>query len=275
MRDLLALRNRSVLGRLLRGRPLLAFDYDGTLAPIVSDPELAAMRDRTRRLLSELAHLRPCVVISGRSRADVARRLRGVAVRGVVGNHGLDPWHGAARVLREVRAWLSPLRRGLAGFRGVEIEDKLLSVTVHFRRSRRKEAVQASLRRVASGLNGARLVPGKQVLNLVPRGAPHKGVALEQARRRLRCDTALFVGDDQTDEDAFSLSRHLLAVRVGRHADSLAPYFIRSQREVDALLRRLLELARSRDRPARGRRAPGGRSGARTRRREALPEISR
>ena len=71
MKSLLAPQNRSVLRRLVRGRVLLAFDFDGTLAPIVADPPAARLRPRTRRLLAEVARKYPCVVISGRSRADV------------------------------------------------------------------------------------------------------------------------------------------------------------------------------------------------------------
>ena len=78
MKSLLAPQNRSVLRRLVRGRVLLAFDFDGTLAPIVADPPAARLRPRTRRLLAEVARKYPCVVISGRSRADVARRLTGI-----------------------------------------------------------------------------------------------------------------------------------------------------------------------------------------------------
>ena len=49
----------------------------------------------------------PCVVISGRSRDDVGRRLRGVPLAGVVGNHGLEPWHAESRATRGVGRWHS------------------------------------------------------------------------------------------------------------------------------------------------------------------------
>ena len=70
MRHILARANRDVLRQFACSRVLLAFDYDGTLAPIVSDPKQAAMRATTRALLSEIAKRYPCVVISGRARAD-------------------------------------------------------------------------------------------------------------------------------------------------------------------------------------------------------------
>ena len=52
---------------------LLAFDYDGTLAPLVNAPARATMRASTRRLLVHASKLYPCVVITGRAQADVTR----------------------------------------------------------------------------------------------------------------------------------------------------------------------------------------------------------
>jgi trehalose 6-phosphate phosphatase len=94
-----------------------------------------------------------------------------------------------------------------------------------------------------------RLVGGKHVLNVLPADAPHKGLALERERARLGCDTAIYLGDDETDEDVFALRQpgRLLAVRVGRRTSSAAAYYVRTQRDVDRVLRILL-----RCRPAAG-----------------------
>jgi trehalose 6-phosphate phosphatase len=95
---------------------------------------------------------------------------------------------------------------------------------------------------MASQLGDVRLIRGKQVVNLLPHDAPHKGVALEKARDRFGCDTALYVGDDETDEDVFGLDQpgRLLTIRVGRRQGSLASYFLRNQGEMDELLAALL-----------------------------------
>jgi trehalose-6-phosphatase len=73
-------------------------------------------------------------------------------------------------------------------------------------------------------------------------------MALERLRAELACDTAIYVGDDDTDEDVFSRDEpgRLLGVRVGatRHTD--APYALRSQDDVDQLLARLVQLRRRR-----------------------------
>jgi len=80
MRYVLGPAGRRALGRFTRSRPLLAFDYDGTLAPIVSDPARAAVRAGTRELLTRLAARYVCVVVSGRPRRDLVRRLAGVGL---------------------------------------------------------------------------------------------------------------------------------------------------------------------------------------------------
>jgi trehalose 6-phosphate phosphatase len=242
MRDILARANREVLDQYACSRTLLAFDFDGTLAPIVPDPDRAAMRPPTRRLLVRLAEAYPCVVISGRSRADARRRVRGVGLAGVIGNHGLEPWSAAARVGREVRRWVPILQDRLGGVQGVVVEDKGLSLSVHYRAARRRREARARILDAAAGLGRARVVGGKLVLNILPAGAPGKGRALERARDRLGCDTAVYVGDDETDEDVFALDQpgQLLAIRVGRKATSSAAYYIRTQAEIDHLLRSLL-----------------------------------
>ena len=256
MRYLLAPANREVLEQFARSRTLLAFDFDGTLAPIVRDPERAALRPSTRRLLREAARAYPCVVISGRSRADVRRRLRGIPLADVIGNHGGEPWHAGARARREVRRWLAASRRcACAAPAGVVIEDKGLSLSVHYRGARQKKRVRARILAATAELPDARATAGKLVVNVVPAGAPHKGQALVRERARLGCDTAVYLGDDETDEDVFALDQpgQLLTVRVGRKQGSAAAYYIRRQAEIDRVLRSLLA---SRPRPARER---GGR----------------
>jgi trehalose 6-phosphate phosphatase len=134
-------------------------------------------------------------------------------------------------------------------FRGVWVEDKQYSVAVHYRQSREKRAARAAIQAAAADLGDVRLVGGKQVVNVLPVGAPHKGFALEKARDRLRCDTAIYVGDDETDEDVFGIAQpgRLLTVRVGANAGSEASYFLRNQAAVDDLL---AELVRLRPEPA-------------------------
>jgi len=249
MRCILSPREREILAKFAASNTLVALDFDGTLAPIVRDRERAAIRQSTRKLLALLARLYPCVAISGRSRNDVRRRLRGIALREVIGNHGIEPW-GASRTLeRTVRRWLPLLKRKLRQFPGVAIENKRFSLAIHYRSESRKREARAAMAEAAKELGPVRLVGGKQVLNVLPAGAPDKGIALEQALRKLRCAKAIYIGDDDTDEDVFALPGRgwLLTIRVGFRRGSLAGYYIRTQREIDRVIRKLIEL---RARPA-------------------------
>ncbi len=256
MRYVLARSNREVLEQFACSRMLLALDFDGTLAPIVSDPDRAALRPSTRRLLRRAAERHPCVVISGRARADVLPRLRGTGVAAVIGNHGSEPGRADARRLRTVRLWKAHLERRLGGLQGVRVEDKGLSLAVHYRHSRARGEVAGRILAAASRLSGARVLGGRLAVNVLLAGAANKGQALERARARFGCDTAVFVGDDETDEDVFALDQpgRLLTIRVGHSRRSAASYFIRRQREIDRVLRTLARV------PARGQARAGRRS---------------
>jgi trehalose 6-phosphate phosphatase len=246
MKNILAEANRMVLEQFAWSNVVLAFDYDGTLAPIVSRPERAVMRESTRRLLEQLAAAYPCIVISGRSQADVARRLRSTGVHEVIGNHGIEPWKANQRLSAEVQRWRPILEAHLAPLRGVQIEDKLYSLAIHYRQSREKRRAVAAIVRAIEDLGDVRVIGGKQVVNVLPASAPHKGSSLIRERTRLGCDTAIYIGDDETDEDVFTLDQpgQLLSVRVGRRSTSAAAYFVRSQDEMDALMQVLVELRR-------------------------------
>jgi trehalose 6-phosphate phosphatase len=238
--DLLAEAQRKVLGALAARRTLLAFDFDGTLAPIVPLRDRARLGPRTVRMLGAVAARWPCVVISGRARDDVRRRLDGVPLLAVVGNHGAEQrpaLPGVPAWRARTRRWRGRLQSSLAGVPGVDLEDKGLTLAVHVRRSSSRPDVVRALR----DLRGSRVVAGKRVFNVVPSDAPDKGVALARLVRRGRFERVLFVGDDDTDEDVFrrNLGVPTVGVRVGQHAGSAAPYYLRRQADVDRLLERL------------------------------------
>jgi len=244
MPHILTPRSLATLARFASSNVLVAFDYDGTLAAIVSRPTRARMRARTERLLRAVAERYPCVVISGRMRADIARRIERVPLWHVAGNHGAEPWGASKAHASRVRGWIPPLKRRLAAHEGVVIEDKTYSVTVHYRHARRKRLAIRAIVDAARRLRGSRVMGGIQAVNVVPRGAPHKGIALERVRSLLACDTIIYVGDDDTDEDAFRAATpdRLLAVRIGAKRRSRARHWLKSQAEVDAFLQTLLSL---------------------------------
>jgi trehalose 6-phosphate phosphatase len=260
VKDILSPRQRPVLERLARSRALLAFDYDGVLAPLVRDPMGVPLPPSTRWRLLRLARAWPCAVVSGRS-FERTRLLTGGVLPVVVGNHGYEL--GRARpvpraVLARVRGWREDMERELAGVAGAFFEDKRSTLAVHYGLGGQQRADERAVHRAAARLEGARLVRGKNVLNVIPASFPNKGDALRALLRRLGLETALYIGDDVTDEDAFAVGPPLvLGVRVGR-GRSLAPYSLGRQDLVDELLDVLLEL---RSAPAaRGSRAASGRS---------------
>jgi trehalose 6-phosphate phosphatase len=244
MPDILAQRQLPTLAHFTSSNVLIAFDYDGTLSAVVSTPQDARMRPRTRQLLRAVAERYPCVVISGRRRADVARRIDGIPLWHVAGNHGVEPWGETKSYAARVRTWMPPLQQKLAQHPGVAIEDKTYSVTVHYRLARQKRRAVKAITEEARRLRGARIMGGNQAINIVPRGAPHKGVALERVRNLLVCDTIIYVGDDETDEDAFRAADQdrLLAIRVGARRGSRARHWLRSQADIDRFLQMLLSL---------------------------------
>lgn len=247
VRDILADPNGPLLARVAASHALLAFDYDGTLAPIVRDPARAEMRPATRELLEAVSSAYPCVVISGRSQRDLASRIHETGVFDVMGNNGIETEDHFPVPAPPVRAWISVLDRSLGGRPGVVIEDKSFSVAVHYRHAPDRRDALAAILRAAAALPDVRAVPGKCVVNLRDRGAPHKGTALARARERFRCDVALYVGDDEADEDVFGLEATdwLLTIRVRPRRSSKAAFYVQDQKSVDLLLARLLQLRRA------------------------------
>jgi trehalose 6-phosphate phosphatase len=258
MKDLLHPRSRGALLRFLGGpgaprRVLLAFDYDGVLAPLVKDPEGAWMRPGTRALLERLTALYPVAVVSGRAWRAGARFLDGVHAT-IVGNHGFElgrPTRVPPALARTVRGWRRRLERELADVPGVFFEDKQSTLSVHWgwARGRDIHRAQKAVYAAANLLEGTRLLPGKKVLNVLPHDFPTKGDAVRALVKRLRCEAAIVLGDDVTDEDAFAVGAPLVfGVHVGP-GESLAPWRLKRQVEVDRLLE-LLIAAREKRRPS-------------------------
>jgi trehalose 6-phosphate phosphatase len=267
MTDILFRNHLSTLASFASSNVVVAFDYDGTLAPLVNRPENARMRVRTRNLLAQVARRYPCVIISGRALADLAPRIGRIPVWHLSGNHGVEPWEPRPAFVARVRSWVKELSPRLDGHPGIAIENKRFSLTVHYRRARRRrEALETILNAVGS-LPEARTIAGELAVSVLPREAPGKGAALERVRRALGCDKVIYVGDDETDEDAFAAAapQSLLAIRIGTEGRSRARYRLKDQRHIDAFLAALLAF-----RPVSRRRAPAAApSGGPRRRRSA------
>lgn len=242
---------RSDLGALRNGRSLYAFDFDGTLAKIVREHHAARLSRPIRFWLEKLAKCAPTAIISGRSVEDLRSRV-GTAVPHLIGNHGSEGPHTRQEDIQQVRetssGWLELITERFQDEltrSGVVVENKSYSLSFHYRTVDQRDEARALISRIVAELSPPpRIVLGKSVVNVMPPTASHKGTALLEYMRRLDCSTALYVGDDETDEDVFALRDHrILTVRVGKKKGSAARYFLKRQAEITEVLRLLVEVA--------------------------------
>ena len=265
MEYLLTDRGRSELEALLTVHSLFAFDFDGTLAKIVRDRHTAQLGRPIRFWLGELAKRAPTAIISGRSVEDLQARV-GNTVPYLIGNHGLEGLHVTQQVVQQARnickGWkqLIEERFGIELTRcGVFVEDKSYSLSFHYRNAGRKDNARALVFQVLAELSPLpRIVLGKAVVNVVPAAAPHKGAALLELMYQLNCTAALYIGDDDTDEDVFSLpDTRILTVRIGKNKISAARFFLKRQTEITEVLRSIVKTGDRNTHVLGGRHEPG------------------
>ena len=250
--------DRIITARNLAGRLLLGLDYDGTLAPIVPDPDDAALPSATIRILQSLAaRTDTCLAfLSGRALADIKRRV-GIENAYYAGNHGLEVEgpdlhfeHERAQAVRPVLAELAErLASALASLPITQLEYKGLTLSVHYRRvfdEPTAREVRAIVEHTCAPYQGLHLSHGKKVVELRPDVDWHKGEALRLLRDvvAVRTPTAptVFVGDDRTDEDGFrQVGENGIAIVVADPLvrETAAHAFLRSPVEVADFLQRL------------------------------------
>jgi alpha,alpha-trehalase len=193
-------------------------DYDGTLTPIVARPELAVLSDAMRTAVGHLAMRCPVAVISGRDRADVAA-LVGLGSVYYAGSHGFDisgpddcrmQHDGGVAAAPALRGAEERLRNRLSGVEGAAVEGKAFAVAVHYRLVPERHVAQVAevVDSVAAGYPGLRVTGGKKIFELRPRVEWDKGRAVGWLLRALKLEPAgvapIYIGDDDTDEDAFA-----------------------------------------------------------------------
>lgn len=224
-------------------------DIDGTLAPIVGDPEAATVPEEARAVLRELASRYAIVAcVSGR-RAEAARRMVGLEELAYAGNHGLEllgpgerePRMHPALEGRETAAaeFVGAISRETSAA-GMRVEDKGPIQALHWRGAAEEGGAEALAREVARRAEAEGLIPhfGRKVLEVRPLAEVDKGVAVRFLLEGSGADRALFGGDDRTDLDGFAALRKLeregalvMAVCVGV-ASSEGPEGIRERADV-------------------------------------------
>jgi trehalose 6-phosphate synthase len=254
-------------GRLLgdaRRAPVLFLDYDGTLVPIAPTPQEAQPSAELRDLLRALARRVAVVIVSGRAAADL-RRLLDVEGVAYMGNHGLEviggeqpPVYEAAVGFRHhLRQLAGEIRFRLSPVRGVLVEEKGFSVSVHYRLvdpSQHPRVAQVVRTVVDRARPWIALTKEKKVLELRPSLVWDKGRAvrwwLEEhyGAEWPAAVVPVYVGDDRTDEDAFAAIRGRgVTIAVAPEGPTAAAYAVESPAEVAAFLRRLADALAARD----------------------------
>jgi len=214
------------LGDIPLSQTVLGLDFDGTLAPIVTDPDQAQVDPETLALLRKLATLvRQLALISGRDTDDLVDRLR-IPEAVLIGNHGLEERRaGRSRLSAAAEPFAANLRRAAAAIAaqkevqqaGVRVERKQAAISVHYRDAADPKtvgsALATALRPVAAG-ERLRLHGGRLVWELRPAVDVNKGTVVIGLARSLRPDALIYIGDDITDADAFAAMRHLPSTRT-------------------------------------------------------------
>jgi trehalose-phosphatase len=191
---------------------LVACDYDGTLAPIVADPNQAVPLPEAVAAVRALAALpqTTVAVISGRALRDLATLSRLPSEVHLVGSHGSEFDIGfverLAPEVAELRARLDDALTALVkDAKGVRLERKPASIAVHTRGADRDVAasVAEAVRSGCATWPGIHVTTGKEVIELSV-VATHKGTAVDALRMQLSASAVIFLGDDVTDENAFA-----------------------------------------------------------------------
>ena len=237
---------------------LCCLDFDGTLAPIVEDPDAAAPTPENEAAVAALAS-EPAVttaIVSGRALADVRERIDGPET--YAGNHGLELQRdGSVSVHPVARKRAARLERVCTALEtvldpvpGCRIENKRLTGTVHFRSvpPAARPIVEDRTRSVVERFGGdaLELSTGKRILEIEPSIPWGKGNAVSLIRAELPSDAVpIYIGDDVTDESAFRVVEpEGVGIRVGGDEPSAASYRLDDPDSVARFLEWLESIAR-------------------------------
>ncbi|XP_031110405.1 probable trehalose-phosphate phosphatase H [Ipomoea triloba] len=252
-----------------KGKKIVMFlDYDGTLSPIVDDPDRAFMSDAMRATVRKLARYFPTAIVSGRCRDKVYNFVR-LAELYYAGSHGMDikgPSKGskymkgaqsvhfqpASEFLPMINEVYTTLLDKIKSIPGATVEHNKFCVSVHFRcveQNKWGELAQ-EVRSVLKQYPKLRLSQGRKVLEIRPTIKWDKGKALEFLLESLgyaNCTDVfpVYIGDDRTDEDAFKVLRERgqgFGILVSKSPkDTHASYSLQEPSEVMVFLRQLVE----------------------------------
>jgi len=235
----------------------LFLDYDGTLTPIVNDPDKAFLDENTRQTLEKVAGKWVVAVISGRDLQAIQNFVQ-LDNLYYAGSHGFDI-SGPADLTLEMQKGKEflpvldkargHLEKKLTRIPGAAIERKQFSIAIHYRNVKQTDtqSVKQAVRHVQAEHPELRITEGKKVFELQPDIEWHKGKALTWLMEKLtlHLDTyyPMYMGDDITDEDAFESLKTIgtsIVVKGSSHPTS-ADFVLENTRETAAFLENLFD----------------------------------
>ncbi|GAB2226064.1 hypothetical protein Drorol1_Dr00021850 [Drosera rotundifolia] len=256
----------------MKGKQIAMFlDYDGTLSPIVDDPDRAFMSDTMRRAVRKVATHFPTAIVTGRCRDKVYDFVR-LAELYYAGSHGMDikgPAKGSKYIKGSQTVFFQPageflpmidevykvLQEKTRSILGAYVENNKFCVSVHFRHVDEKKWSDLAnvVRLVLKEYPKLQLNQGRKVLEIRPIIKWDKGKALEFLLESLgfaNCTDVfpIYIGDDSSDEDAFKVLRDrgqgigIVVSKVPK--PTLASYHLREPSEVMDFLQRLFKWKR-------------------------------
>ena len=223
-------------------RLLVATDFDGTLAPIVDDPDAATALPVVIEALRRLSRLEDTwvAVVSGRRHLELAERF-GDDVFYLIGEHGADRGHGTEADSPALDRARRRVEAAVAAAPGSFSEQKKVSVAFHYRLAPDAGPALAELLAWADSEPELETMQGKSIVELSAIRLD-KGAAVMTLRDELGADAVLFIGDDTTDESVFVvLGPGDLGVKVGP-GETAAAMRVSGPEAVGDLLHRLADI---------------------------------
>jgi trehalose 6-phosphate phosphatase len=259
-----------ILDQIRKARHIMFLsDFDGTLTPIMERPDIVVLSKATGNLLRSLA-TQDCFtvgIISGRSLTDLKARVN---INGLiyVGNHGFEIEGPGINYINPIIEKITPVYQAIrqilissfSDFKGVFIEDKGITLSIHYRQveEEKETLVKKLVERATSSpasLGLFKVTTGKKVYEVLPAVDWDKGKAVRFLMKKFGKGgrngglLPIYLGDDMTDESVFKMIDKYdsgISVRIGEPvADSTADYYLTSPEEVRDFIAKLLQFVQT------------------------------